>query len=123
MRLQKLANDEHEAKPLIDDLKQTIESDDRYTELSDHEYNRIRYILTGLVNAAKEELISELNTTYDKEYDVGKFTRRVVDYPDPLEKVGDIIAYSSPKTKTQDLTDLHNALSTIKIYDRFTRVD
>ena len=68
-------------------------------------------------------MINELNTTYGKSYDDGKFTRRIIDYPDPLDKISDIVAYSQKNTKSDDLSELHKALSDIKIYDRFMRVD
>ena len=123
MRVQKLENDEKETDKLLTDLRETIESDDRYANLSDHEYLRIRYILTGLVNTVKEKLIAELNTTYDKNYDVGVFTRRIVDYPDPLERLKEIVAYSYKNSHNRDLTEIHQALKDIKIYDRFMRVD
>jgi hypothetical protein len=123
MRHEKLINDEAETETLIEDLKQTIQSDERYADLSDHEYLRIRYILTGLVNTVKESLITELNSTYEKSYDVGRFTRRIVDYPDPLEKLKDIVAYSYKNSHSRDLTEIHGALKDIKIYDRFMRVD
>jgi len=123
MRLQKLKNDEDETKKILDDLKQTIESDDRYTRLSEFEYLRIRYILTGLVNTTKENLIDELNNTYNKNYDVGLFTRKVVDYVDPFDKLRDIVAYSLKNANQEDQSEIHKALKDIKIYDRFMRVD
>jgi hypothetical protein len=123
MRVQKLENDTREAEEIMADLHQTIEGDSRYTQLSDHEYARIKYILTGLVNTVKEELIDSLNTIYNKSYDVGKFTRRVVDYPDPLDKVKELLAYRYKSDKVQDLDKLEKIMSDIKIYDRFMRVD
>ena len=123
MRIEKLKHDESEAEKLIDDIKHKIDSDERFESLSDHELKRIRYILTGLVNTAKESLISELNSTYEKSNDVGLFTRRVVDYPDPLDKLRDVVAYSYKNSHSRDLTEIQKALKDIKIYDRFMRVD
>lgn len=122
---QKLKNDETEAGKIIENLRQTIEFDERLESLTDHEYLRIRYILTGLVNATKETLISELNATYNKSYDVRAFTRRIVDYTDPLDRMRDSIAYSydNSQDKSKDLAEILEALKNIKIYDRFMRVD
>jgi hypothetical protein len=109
MRVAKLENDEKEAEVIINDLKNA--------KLDEPEYLRIRYILTGLVNSIKRDLISDLNKKYTKSYDVGKFTRRVVDYPDPIENISELLAYDMNMEKFTEL------MQSIKIYDRFMRVD
>lgn len=114
MRLAKLDHETKEAESIIEDLKQTIQNDTVYPTMSESEYARIKYILTGLVNTVKHDLITQLNTTYDKEYDVSSFTRLVVDYPDPLESVS---------TEPFDSNKFIEAASSIKIHDRFMRVD
>lgn len=114
MRVEKLQNDTHEAQKILDDLKNAIYNDPTYPAMSDTEYLRIKYILTGLVNAVKYDLITYLNTTYDKDYDSDLFTKLVVDYPDPLD---------SAATKPFDANKFIEAASDIKIYDRFMRVD
>lgn len=93
MRLDKLEHDSQEAEYVIDAMNININKREKL---------RIKYILTSLVNSAKYDLIDEINTKYNKTFDVSKFTKNVVDYNDPLKT-------------------MHN--HNVKIYDTFMRID
>lgn len=94
MRIEKLHNDEKNSILLLNDLNMSG------AKLTNHDEKKIKYILTGLVNSEKIKLINLINHKYSKTYDYSKYTKRIVDYPDPLDND-----------------------SNFKIYDRFMRID
>lgn len=95
MRLDKLEVDTLEANRIISSLN-----------IDSREKLRIKYILTGLVNSAKIDMINEINNKYDKNFDAFGLTSNVGDYKDPMDLDKDPI----------DLDE-------VKIYDIFMRVD
>lgn len=119
MRVAKLENDTIEAKKIIDELK-----NNNSANLTDPELLRIKYILTGIINIPKVDLITSLNNTYSKSYDVEKLTRDIVDYPDPFDQINEIVAYDYKSKESRiDTNNFSDIMSNIKIYDRFMRVD